>query len=85
MDVGQTRTAIGNGSAGLNGTVGAGIWAHPLCVVLVAVTTGLLHGAPLLMSFAIPVNAFADRAPCARCYAVTVRPSARCCRLEMMA
>ncbi len=30
-----------------------GIWAHPLCVVLVAVTTGLLQRAPLLMSFAI--------------------------------
>lgn len=30
-----------------------GVWAHPLCVVLVSVTTGLLHRAPLLMSFAI--------------------------------
>ncbi len=26
-----------------------GVWAHPACMVLVAVTTGLLHRAPLLM------------------------------------
>ncbi len=26
-----------------------GVWAHPICMVLVAVTTGLLHRAPLLM------------------------------------
>ena len=26
-----------------------GVWAHPLCMVLVAVTTGLLHRAPLRM------------------------------------
>ncbi len=30
-----------------------GIWAHPMCVILVAVTTGLAHRATLLMSFAI--------------------------------
>ena len=26
-----------------------GVWAHPLCMILVTVTTGLLHRAPLLM------------------------------------
>lgn len=30
-----------------------GIWAHPLCMVLGAVTTGLMHRAPLFMSLAI--------------------------------
>ena len=30
-----------------------GIWAHPLCMILVAVTTGLLHRAPLLMGTAM--------------------------------
>ena len=30
-----------------------GLWAHPLCMVLVAVTTGLLHRAPLLMWLAM--------------------------------
>lgn len=30
-----------------------GVWAHPLCMILVAVTTGLLHRAPLLMWMAM--------------------------------
>ncbi len=30
-----------------------GLWAHPVCMALVAVTTGLLHRAPLLMALAI--------------------------------
>lgn len=61
-----------------------GIWAHPLCVVLIAVTTGLLHRAPVLMGFAIFVTLLqsALRAWIVRCLRHDVSPRPR--RLERM-
>ncbi len=32
-----------------------GVWAHPLCLILVGVTTGLLHRAPMLMWWSMAV------------------------------